>query len=245
MSAATAAPARGLLRAEGLTRRFGALTAVDDVSFDLHEKEILSVVGPNGAGKTTLFNLLSGQLSPSSGRVEFDGRDISRLRPFERCRLGIARTFQIVRPLLGLTTLENVMVGAFLRHRTRHAAKEAAQAVLEETGLGDRATALAGELTLVQRKRLEVARALATEPRVLLLDEVMAGLTPPEVDRAIELFRVIHSRGMTLLVVEHNLTVVRTLSRRAIVVDHGARLAEGTPDEVFAMPQVIEAYLGL
>lgn len=237
-------PAPSLLRAEALTRRFGALKAVDGISFDLHENEILSIVGPNGAGKTTLFNLLSGQLTPSSGRVEFEGRDISRLKPFERCRLGIARTFQIVRPLLGLSTLENVMIGAFLRHSRRHAAREAAVAVLQETGLGPRAAVRAGELTLVERKRLEVARALATQPRLLLLDEVMAGLTPPEVDRAIELFREIHSRNVTLLVVEHNLTVVRSLCRRAIVVDHGARLAEGTPDEVFAMPQVIEAYLG-
>jgi branched-chain amino acid transport system ATP-binding protein len=234
-----------MLRADGLTRRFGALTAVDHVSFNLYENEILSIVGPNGAGKTTLFNLLSGQLSPSDGRVEFEGRDISRFKPFERCRLGIARTFQIVRPLLGLSTLENVMVGSFLRHRRRDAAKKAALSVLEETGLGPRAGVRAGELTLVERKRLEVARALATEPRVLLLDEVMAGLTPPEVDRAIELFQEIHSRQVTLLVVEHNLTVVRTLCKRAIVVDHGATLAEGTPDEVFAMPQVIEAYLGL
>jgi len=233
-----------LLHVEGLTRRFGALTAVDGITFDLRQDEILSIVGPNGAGKTTLFNLLSGQLTPSSGRVEFEGRDISRLKPFERCRLGIARTFQIVRPLLGLSTLENVMIGSFLRHGRRRAAREAAVAVLDETGLGPRSAVPARELTLVERKRLEVARALATEPRLLLLDEVMAGLTPPEVDRAIELFSEIHSRGVTLLVVEHNLTVVRTLCRRAIVVDHGAMLAEGTPDEVFAMPQVIEAYLG-
>ncbi len=242
MSVTAAAPT--LLHVEGLSRRFGALTAVDGVTFDLHQNEILSIVGPNGAGKTTLFNLLSGQLSPSSGRVEFEGRDISRLKPFERCRLGIARTFQIVRPLLGLSALENVMIGSFLRHGRRQAAREAAVAVLDETGLGPRSAVPARELNLVERKRLEVARALATGPRLLLLDEVMAGLTPPEVDRAIELFNEIHSRGVTLLVVEHNLTVVRTLCRRAIVVDHGAMLAEGTPDEVFAMPQVIEAYLG-
>ncbi len=238
------ATARPLLRAHNLIRRFGALTAVDNVSFDLAEGEILSIVGPNGAGKTTLFNLLSGQLAPSSGGVELAGEDVTQLRPFQRCRRGIARTFQIVRPLLGITALENVMVGSFLRHRRRDDAKAAALAVLEETGLGPRAAVLAGELTLVERKRLEVARALATQPRVLLLDEVMAGLTPPEVDRAIELFKEIHSRGVTLLVVEHNLTVVRTLCRRAIVVDHGSRLAEGTPDEVFGMPEVIEAYLG-
>ena len=242
--AATAPAADALLSARGLTRRFGALTAVDGVSFELHPDEILSVVGPNGAGKTTLFNLLSGQLRPSAGGVEFRGRDISGMSPFQRCRLGIARTFQIVRPLLGLTVLENVMVGAFLHHRSRDAAKKAASAVLEETALAPRAGYKASELTLVDRKRLEVARALATDPKVLLLDEVMAGLTPPEVDRAIELFKEIHSRGIALLVVEHNLTVVRTLCRRAIVVDHGAMLAEGTPDEVFAMPQVIEAYLG-
>ena len=243
--AVASTPARGLLHADGLIRRFGALTAVGGVSFALHQGEILSIVGPNGAGKTTLFNLLSGQLAPTSGRVEFDGRDITSLKPFERCRIGIARTFQIVRPLLGLTALENVMVGSFLRHGRRENAKKAAQAVLDETGLGARAQVRASDLNLVERKRLEVARALATEPRVLLLDEVMAGLTPPEVERAIELFREIHSRGVTLLVVEHNLTVVRTLCRRAIVVDHGVMLAEGTPDEVFAMPQVIEAYLGL
>ena len=245
MTVTATAAARGLLHAENLTRRFGALTAVDGVSFALHEKEILSIVGPNGAGKTTLFNLLSGQLAPSGGGVEFDGQDISSLKPYERCRLGIARTFQIVRPLLGLSTLENVMVGSFLRHGRRESAKKTALTILEETGLGARAAVRAGDLNLVERKRLEVARALATEPRVLLLDEVMAGLTPPEVDRAIDLFKEIHARGITLLVVEHNLTVVRSLCRRAIVVDHGAMLAEGTPDEVFAMPQVIEAYLGL
>ena len=246
IAAAPAPPStnQALLAGRGLTQRFGALTAIDRVSFELHQGEILSVVGPNGAGKTTLFNLLSGQLRPSAGTIEFRGSNINRLRPFERGRLGIARTFQSVRPLLGLTVLENVMVGSFLHHPSREAAKRAAAAVLEETGLAPRAAHKASELTLPDRKRLEVARALATEPAVLLLDEVMAGLTPPEVDRAIELFKEIHSRGIALLVVEHNLTVVRTLCRRAIVVDHGAMIAEGTPDEVFAMPAVIEAYLG-
>ena len=232
------------LSVSGVSRNFAGLLAVDTVSFDLARGEILSVIGPNGAGKTTLFNRLTGQLRPSAGTVLFRGRDITALGPHQRTRLGMGRTFQIAKPLIALSALENVMVGAFLRHRKLQDAEERALAVLEEVGLADRAAVRAGELTLSERRRLEVARALATDPELILLDEVMAGLNASEVGLAIALVEQLNERGLTFLIIEHNLKVVRTFSRRVIVLDRGAVIAEGTADEILDSPVVVEAYIG-
>ena len=233
-----------LLTARGVTRSFGGLKAVDEVSFELAPGELISIVGPNGAGKTTLFNLLSGQLRPTAGAIVFDGAEITALRPDQRARRGIGRTFQIVRPLAALTVLENAMVGAFQRHRTRRAAQRRAMEVLELLGFADRADRRASDLTLAERKRLEVARALAGEPRVLLLDEVMAGLNQTEAAESVEVIRRLNGDGLAVLLIEHNLKVVRALARRVLVLDHGAMIAEGGTDEVLEDPKVVEAYMG-
>ncbi len=228
----------------GVVKRFGGLTAVNDVSFKVRHGEVVSIIGPNGAGKTTLFNLLTGQLKPTSGDVRFNGDVINALRPDERAKLGLGRTFQIAKPLAALTALENVMVGAFLRHPKLRNAEMKAHEVLREVGLARRASVRASQLTLSERRRLEVARALALEPVVILLDEVMAGLNQSEVAEAIDLFARLNARGLTFLIIEHNLKVVRAFSERLIVIDRGAKIAEGNADEILAMPQVITAYLG-
>ncbi|MGH7044254.1 MAG: ABC transporter ATP-binding protein [Acetobacteraceae bacterium] len=233
-----------ILQVQDVTKRFAGLVAVDAVSFGIRRGELVSIIGPNGAGKTTLFNMLTGQLKPSSGDVRFCGASINRLKPYQRARLGLGRTFQISKPLVELNVLENVMVGAFLHHRSPHAARDRATAVLEEIGLADQMRRRAFELTLSERRRLEVARALALEPQIILLDEVMAGLNASETALAIELFQRLHARGLTLLVIEHNLKVVRALSQRVIVLDHGALIAEGNAEEILVAPQVVEAYLG-
>jgi branched-chain amino acid transport system ATP-binding protein len=233
-----------LLGIDKVSMRFGGLLAVDAVGFDVAQGEIVSVIGPNGAGKTTLFNLLTGQLAPSSGSIRFDGVDISRLPPQKRARLGFGRTFQISQTLTSLTVLENAMVGAFLRHPRLTDAARHAREVLDLVGLGPRAKDRAGALTLNERRRLEVARALATEPRILLLDEVMAGLNPTEVHEVVELVRKLNARGYTFIIIEHNLKVVRTFSKHVVVLNRGAKLAEGTADEVLANPVVVEAYVG-
>jgi len=233
-----------LLRIGDVSKRFGGLLAVDSVSFDVAQGEIVSIIGPNGAGKTTLFNLLTGQLTPTSGRIEFEGRDVSALPPQARARLGFGRTFQISQTLTSLTVLENAMVGAFLRHPRLADAALRAREILELVGLGARSSDKAGALTLNERRRLEVARALATEPRVLLLDEVMAGLNPTEVHRVVELVQTLNASGYTFLVIEHNLKVVRTFSQHVVVLNRGAKLAEGTADAVLADPIVVEAYVG-
>ncbi len=233
-----------LLRIDDVSKQFGGLPAVDSVSFDVAEGEIVSIIGPNGAGKTTLFNLLTGQLAPTSGRITFEGRDISRLPPQKRANLGFGRTFQISQTLTSLTVLENAMVGAFLKHPGLTDAARHAQTVLDMVGLGARATERAGALTLNERRRLEVARALATEPRILLLDEVMAGLNQTEVQQVVELVQMLNARGHTFLVIEHNLKVVRKFSEHVVVLNRGAKLAEGFADDVLANPVVVEAYIG-
>lgn len=233
-----------LLEVDRVTRRFGGLVAVRDVAFNVTAGEIVSIIGPNGAGKTTLFNLLTGQIPPSSGRVLFEGSDISSLPPQARARLGLGRTFQISQTLTSLSVLENAMVGAFLRHSHIGEAADRAQAALEIVGLGKRSRDRAGLLTLSERRRLEVARAIATEPRIVLLDEVMAGLNPTEVREITDLVQRLNGEGNTFLVIEHNLKVVRVFARRVIVLDRGAMLAEGTADEVLGNPIVIAAYVG-
>jgi branched-chain amino acid transport system ATP-binding protein len=232
------------LTVEGAVRRFEGLIAVDTVSFAVERGEILSMIGPNGAGKTTMFNLITGQLSLSDGIIVFRGEQIGALPPHVRAKRGIGRTFQIAKPLIGLTSRENVMVGAFLHTSSYAVAYEMASEVLAEVGLEPRAEVPAGELTLSERRQLEIARALALAPKLILLDEVMAGLNATEVTKVIELIQRLNGRGLTFLVIEHNLKVVRAVSRRVIVLDHGAKIAEGTATEVLSDPMVIKAYLG-
>lgn len=233
-----------LLSVRGVSKPFGGLLAVSDVSFDLHSGDLVSIIGPNGAGKTTLFNLLTGQLAPSSGSVLFDGQDITRLSPNRRARLGLGRTFQISQTLTSLSVIENAMVGAFLHHPGLRAAARRAEEVLHLVGLADRAGVRAGILTLSERRRLEVARAMALDPRVVLLDEVMAGLNPTEIGELVELVERLNAEGQTFLVIEHNLKVVQRFSHRVIVIERGAKLAEGTAADVLRDPRVVEAYIG-
>ncbi len=236
-----------MLHLEQVSKSFKGLLAVNEVTLDVKPGEILGLIGPNGAGKTTLFNLVTGVTLPSRGRVIFEGRDITSLPPHLRCRLGIARTFQLVRPFLHLSVLNNVTVGRVYGRaaaRTRRQAETEAREILEKVGLASRAADLAGSLTLVDRKRLELARALAARPRLLLLDELMAGLNPSEVLAAVELIRGIRDTGITVILVEHLVKAIFTLADRFVVLNAGEKIAEGTPEAVAGDPAVIDAYLG-
>ena len=233
-----------LLEAHDVTKAFGSFKAVDTASVTLEQGDILGLIGPNGAGKSTFFNCLTGDLASTSGRVLFEGRDITHLAPEARARLGLARTFQVPHSFTGMTVLENVMIGAFLRHPHRANAETKARAVLQRVGMSALADAPARTLGTPGRKRLEIARALATEPKVLLLDEAMAGLTQREVRIAIDLVRDIHKSGVTLVIVEHIMEVIMALASRVMVFHQGREIARGTPREVTSDPAVIAAYLG-
>ena len=233
-----------LLEVAGASKHFLGLRAVDEVSLNVSKGEIVSIIGPNGAGKTTFFNLLTGQLAPTAGEVRLRGERINHLAPHDRARLGMGRTFQIAKPLIAMNVLENVMIGAFMRHRALSVARDRAMAVLEKVGLARHARRRAGDLTLSERRRLEVARALALEPEIMLLDEVMAGLNQSEVGQAIALLQGLHAEGLTFLIIEHNLKVVRAFSERVVVLDRGRLIAEGTAEQILSSPEVVKAYLG-
>lgn len=235
-----------MLRVEGLSKRFGGLEAVGGLSFDVNEGEIFAIIGPNGAGKTTTLNMISGLLKPSAGRIELAGQDITSKTTFERCHVGLGRAFQVVQPFPEMTVEENVMVGALFGTPTisGSAAQELAQAAIERTGLSTLRDVPAEDLTLLQEKRLEIARALATDPRVLLLDEVMAGLRPAEAREAVALVKDVRALGVTVVFIEHVMPVVRDLADRVLVMDYGRRVTEGSYAEVTSDPRVIAAYLG-
>jgi len=234
-----------LLSLKNVSKRFRGLVAVDGVSFDVTEGEIFAVIGPNGAGKTTLFNMVAGALNSDSGEIIFSGRSITGLPPDAVCRRGIARTFQIVRPFPALSVEDNVIVGALQKERNVAAARERARAVLRRLDLFDKRSRIASTLTLPDRKRLEVARALATEPKLLLLDEVMAGLRPTETDRMVAILRDINREsGLTILLIEHVMRAVMALASRVLVLDHGVVIASGSPEQVVRDPAVVRSYLG-
>lgn len=235
-----------LLSLQGVSKRFGGLQALTKVTFDLPEGQILGLIGPNGAGKTTLFNAINGVYPPEEGRIIFRNQDVTHAKPYEHARLGMARTHQIVQPLNELTVRENVEAGACFGHENHSLGQAASIAteVLEFVGLAARADQLAGSLNVAQKKRLEMARALAARPYLLLLDEVLAGLNPSEIDGMVQTILKIREQGVTILMIEHVMKAVMNVSDRVMVLDYGEQIAEGTPQEIVKNERVIEAYLG-
>jgi len=232
------------LQIDNLSKSFSGLKAVQNVSFTVPKGEIVGLIGPNGAGKTTCFNLIAGVYKPDEGTVTLDGKSIGGWRPDQICLAGVGRTFQIVKPFAGLSVLENVIVGALKASPSVTDAREKSKAVLERLGLWHKRNQQASELTLPERKRLEVARALATEPQILLLDEVMAGLRPTEMDTMVSVFRELNASGLTILMIEHVMRAVMTLSKKVVVLNYGKVIATGTPNVVTRDPAVLECYLG-
>lgn len=236
-----------MLRIEKLCKNFKGLKAVSDVSFNIEEGKISGLIGSNGAGKTTTFNMISGQFNPSSGKVIYKGQDITNLKPHQYTDLGIARTFQIMKPLTNMTVYDNVVSGAFFgRYKCKNLkeARERAAEILQLTGLYDKRDWFPNDMGTPYKKRLELARALATKPDLLLLDEVMAGLNPTETDDAVKLIKSINESGITILLIEHVMRAVVTLCEKIVVMHHGQKIAEGTPEQVTSDPYVIEIYLG-
>jgi branched-chain amino acid transport system ATP-binding protein len=235
----------GLLELAHVSKSFSGLRAVEDVSFAVPEGQIVGLIGPNGAGKTTCFNVIAGVYRPDAGEVRLGGKRIDGWRPDQICRAGVGRTFQLVKPFVGLSVMQNVIVGALNACASVREAKEKSESVIEQLGLGAKRDQMASSLTLPERKRLEVARALATGPRILLLDEAMAGLRPTEMDHMVALFRDLNAKlGLTILLIEHVMRAVMALSSRIIVLHHGEVIASGTPAEVTHDPAVLECYLG-
>ena len=233
-----------LLEVKSVSRFFGGLAAVTEVSFNVNKGEILGLIGPNGAGKTTLFNVVNGFYPPSHGEVFFNGKKISGLKPHQICQLGVARTFQVVKPLQRMSVLDNVIASAFVRADSKARAEEIAVETLRFTGLYEDRDFISKGLPLGKRKRLEIARALATRPELILFDESCAGLNPTELDHSIEIIRKIKEMGLTIMVIEHHMKVIMSISDRIVVLNYGEKIAEGTPGEIKANPLVIEAYLG-
>ncbi len=236
-----------LLSARGLSRRFGGLLAVDGLDLDLHPGRLLGVIGPNGAGKSTAINMLTGHVRPTTGTVTVDGRDLTGARPWRIAHAGVARTFQSVKPFRGMTVLDNVMVAALFGSPARvsaRAARDLSMSTLDRVGLAARATAAPGELSVADARRLELAKALALRPRVLLLDEVLAGLRPGAIEPALELVRGLRAEGLALLMVEHVIQAIAAVADEVLVLHHGRVLTQGQPDAVLSDQRVIEAYLG-
>jgi branched-chain amino acid transport system ATP-binding protein len=232
------------LEVRGITKRFGGLTANEDVSFDVAEGEILSIIGPNGAGKSTLFNCITGFYPPDGGKVFFRGKDITGVSAHKICKMGIVRTFQIVQVISDMTVLENVMTGAFLRTYNNREVREKAEEILRFAGLHEKRDFLGTAITIADKKRLEVAMALGTQPKLLMLDEAMAGLTPVELKGMIALLRKVRESGVTLIIVEHVMEAVMELSDRVVVINSGRKIVEGAPADIVRNPEVIQAYLG-
>lgn len=233
-----------LLEVHGITKRFGGLVAVNSLDVSVDTGHISALIGPNGAGKTTAFNVIAGFYQPTEGKVIFNGMDITNMRPDQVCKLGLTRTFQVVRPFRGITVLDNVMIGAYNRTNNDKIAREKAYEVLKFMKMEKLANQIASGLPIAGRKRLEIARALATEPKMILLDEAMAGLRPTETDEIIEVVRDISKQGIGILLVEHVMKVVMSLAENVLVIHHGVKIAEGAPDKVVQNKLVIDAYLG-
>ncbi len=228
----------------GLVKFFGGLAAVNGVSFEVQQGQIYGLIGPNGSGKTTIFNLINGYFPLNKGEIYFNGKRISGLKTHKICQEGIGRTFQVVKPLKRMTVLDNVITSAFLRSRTKNEAVALAEKTIEFCGMSSLRNRLAGSLPIASRKRLEITRALATNPKLLLLDETAAGLNPAELDEAIDLIKKIRDSGITIIIVEHIMKVIMTVSDRIVAINHGMVLAEGTPEELAAHKEVVAAYLG-
>lgn len=233
-----------LLKAKNITKKFSGLIAVDSVNLEINEGEIVGLIGPNGAGKTTFFNSITGFYVADGGSVWFDGNDITHKTTYQNCHAGMARTFQIVQPFGQLTALENVMVGAFNHLNSYAEAEKVAEEMIKFVGLEDKMNAIVADLNIGDQRKLEMARALATKPKLLLLDEVMAGLTPTEIEGVIELVLKIRESGVTILMIEHIMAALMKLSDRVVVLDHGKLIAEGSPEEITNNERVIESYLG-
>ncbi len=233
-----------LLEVSNMTKEFGGLRAVDTLNLHIEQGQILGLIGPNGAGKSTAFNCIAGVFPPTVGSIRFDGKDITGQKPWNLCKQGLSRTFQIVKPFGSKSVLYNVVVGSFATTNSRTVAEEKAVQVLESLNFADKKDVLAANLTIADRKRLEIAKALATEPKLLLLDEVMAGLRPGEVDEMVEILKNLRDRGITIFVIEHIMRAIMALSDRIVVIQFGKKIAEGTPDEIANNENVIKAYLG-